>query len=60
MMTSFYALGYHEEGPRNSAGIIIERRCPSKVFPNTIMIETSNSLNKFSLGSSPRIWNDGN
>ena len=59
MMTSFYALGYHEEGLRNS-GIIIERRCPSKVFPNTLMIETSNGLNKFSLGSSPRIWNDGN
>ena len=58
-MTSFYALGYREEGPRNS-GIIIERRCPSKVFPNTLMIETSNGLNKFSLGSSPRIWNDGN
>ena len=59
MMNSFYALGYHEEGPRNS-GIIIERRCPSNVFPNTLMIETSNGLNKFSLGSSPRIWNDGN
>ena len=59
MMTSFYALGYHEEGPRNS-GIIIESHCPSKVFPNTLMIETSNGLNKFSLGSSRRIWNDGN